>query len=318
MAMSANAAAKRRRAGLLLNSPMLQPPHILQSTPPFKLISELQNENKTSSQSSSNYEKVPQSVNNMSANNNISANNNMGANNNITSRGFTIQQIINLLDSRLISLEKKTPDVNISEVKSENVDVESIKNLVNEALTETLSEYDHRFEMLAGEIANIKTALLSLQTYTMEINKTLMQERIQILSEIQPSVNESFDVYTGLDCQPVDCVNSENNINLVQENARHIQVENVEECAVLDTQEEPPVSTLTEEDFENVDDSFFKSYVNPEDPTVNATEELINDVESQESSLEHVVEPILETTNKSKDKKKNQKKKSTILLEQEL
>jgi hypothetical protein len=45
-------------------------------------------------------------------------------------------------------------------------------------------EYENRFAMLANEIAELKDIVLKLQSYTMEVNKTLMQERVQILSDL--------------------------------------------------------------------------------------------------------------------------------------
>jgi Ran GTPase-activating protein (RanGAP) involved in mRNA processing and transport len=38
--------------------------------------------------------------------------------------------------------------------------------------------------MLASEILNLKHIVMKLQSYTLDINKTLIQERIQILSDI--------------------------------------------------------------------------------------------------------------------------------------
>jgi hypothetical protein len=48
-------------------------------------------------------------------------------------------------------------------------------------ITEVLDEFNERFETLADELANLKNIVLSLQSYTMDVNKTLLQERIRIL-----------------------------------------------------------------------------------------------------------------------------------------
>jgi hypothetical protein len=50
-------------------------------------------------------------------------------------------------------------------------------------LNEVLEEYNNRFDILAEEISNIKNIVLNLQSYTMDVNKVLMQDRIRILSE---------------------------------------------------------------------------------------------------------------------------------------
>jgi hypothetical protein len=51
-----------------------------------------------------------------------------------------------------------------------------------------LEEYNARFEMVANEIAEMKDVLLKLQSFTMDVNKRLHEERIQILSELDQSI----------------------------------------------------------------------------------------------------------------------------------
>lgn len=45
-------------------------------------------------------------------------------------------------------------------------------------------EINTRFDILVNEIADIKDMLLKLQTFTMEVNKSLYNERINLLSNI--------------------------------------------------------------------------------------------------------------------------------------
>tara|TARA_A100001035_G_scaffold264605_1_gene246056 strand:+ start:536 stop:985 length:450 start_codon:yes stop_codon:yes gene_type:complete len=45
-------------------------------------------------------------------------------------------------------------------------------------------EINTRFDILVNEIADIKDMLLKLQTFTMEVNKSLYNERINLLSTI--------------------------------------------------------------------------------------------------------------------------------------
>ena len=44
-------------------------------------------------------------------------------------------------------------------------------------LAEIIDEFDKRYELLAEEIVNIKNIVLSLQSYTMDVNKMLLEER---------------------------------------------------------------------------------------------------------------------------------------------
>jgi len=47
-----------------------------------------------------------------------------------------------------------------------------------------MEEYNHRFEIFADEIANMKDIVLKLQSYTMDVNKALMDERIHVFSDL--------------------------------------------------------------------------------------------------------------------------------------
>jgi hypothetical protein len=48
--------------------------------------------------------------------------------------------------------------------------------------------------MLAEEIADLKDIVLKLQSYTMEVNKTLMEDRINILSDVK--MDTATDTFT--------------------------------------------------------------------------------------------------------------------------
>jgi predicted metal-dependent hydrolase len=53
-----------------------------------------------------------------------------------------------------------------------------------------LDELNERCELLAEEVINLKNIVLNLQSYTMEVNKTLMEERVRILSDVVEEVGE--------------------------------------------------------------------------------------------------------------------------------
>ena len=59
---------------------------------------------------------------------------------------------------------------------------------------EVLDEINNRFELLAGEVAELKDILIKLQSYTMEVNKRLVDERIQILSDVKDTGSMTFDI----------------------------------------------------------------------------------------------------------------------------
>jgi hypothetical protein len=99
--------------------------------------------------------------------------------------GLSLQQIIALIDKRLVSLEtfaketKETKETLPVQTSSPTVNPEEINNLAD--------EFNSKFEMIATEVAELKDVVLKLQSYTMEVNKTLMQERVRILSDMGSS-----------------------------------------------------------------------------------------------------------------------------------
>ena len=131
-------------------------------------------------------------------------------------KGLTIQQVISNFDSRLKELENRTPiEGNFSSNSS------SVFN------SEIVEEYNSRFEIIANELADLKNALLKLQTFTMDVNKSLHDERIRVLSDIDNTdTNINFDV--------------ENTESIIEN--KNLGKENNEE------QEQPNKKDLTSED----------------------------------------------------------------------
>jgi|LauGreDrversion4_1035100.scaffolds.fasta_scaffold81376_3 hypothetical protein len=103
----------------------------------------------------------------------------------MSSPGLTLPQVIALVDQRLISLETGMRELRTATPREETELPEVPSNL-----TEVLEEFNSRFESLADEIGNLKNIVLSLQSYTMDVNKMLLEERVRILSEDPKSVFE--------------------------------------------------------------------------------------------------------------------------------
>jgi hypothetical protein len=105
---------------------------------------------------------------------------------NINAPGLTLPQVIALMDRRLINLEKFAKES--KETTVSNASTQSLSEPV--ALqTELLDEFNNRFELLATEINNMKDIVLKLQSYTMDVNKTLLQERINVFSDLGVPAN---------------------------------------------------------------------------------------------------------------------------------
>jgi hypothetical protein len=84
--------------------------------------------------------------------------------------GLTLQQVISVIDRRLTSLEESSK---INDLTVPLPVPESEVPLIN------LDEIDIRFNILAEEISNLKQIIMELQSYTMSVNKMLLEERLQ-------------------------------------------------------------------------------------------------------------------------------------------
>lgn len=101
---------------------------------------------------------------------------------------LSMAQVINSIDKRLINLETFVSIQNSSKSNLTTVSANSSSDLkLTSNDTNMFSEYvddmNVKFSLLAEEITNLKDIVLKLQTYTMDVNKTLMEERIHILSD---------------------------------------------------------------------------------------------------------------------------------------
>lgn len=93
--------------------------------------------------------------------------------------GLTLPQVIQLVDRRLIILEKfmnESQDNGLNTIDEANNEQDDDLNK-NSQLKEIVDEFDKRYELLAEEIVNLKNIVLSLQSYTMEVNKVLYDEK---------------------------------------------------------------------------------------------------------------------------------------------
>lgn len=78
----------------------------------------------------------------------------------------TFQQYVMEMDQRVKKLEENIPNQN---------------TVFSPAI---LDEFNSRFEILAHELHDMKDTIMKLQTFTMEVNKSMHDERIHILSDI--------------------------------------------------------------------------------------------------------------------------------------
>ncbi len=96
--------------------------------------------------------------------------------------GLTLPQVIALVDKRLINLEQIMQSQSVDEQSAESEN--QFKSLIE--------EYNARFDIIADELASLKDTIMKLQTFTMEVNKTLMEDRIRILSEAPTPLEQAL------------------------------------------------------------------------------------------------------------------------------
>lgn len=98
--------------------------------------------------------------------------------------GLTLPQVIALVDRRLIALEQYVKTQKEADAKHpEPVTTSTVES--SPVIDSVVDEFNSRYTILAEEIENLKNIVLNLQSYTMEVNKTLLEERVRVLSDIE-------------------------------------------------------------------------------------------------------------------------------------
>jgi hypothetical protein len=116
--------------------------------------------------------------------------------------GITLPQVIQLVDYRLTQLEKTVGELKTSPNSDETKGVHFKNDDISEDLVkisewkESVQEFDKRYEMLVEEIMNLKNIVLNLQSYTMDVNKLLMEERSRFFDEMEKKENNK-QISTG-------------------------------------------------------------------------------------------------------------------------
>lgn len=136
---------------------------------------------------------------------------------------LTLTQFINTLDQRIKSLEENTNN-------SSNNDTFDSK---------IIEEYNSRFEILANEIGELKDVILKLQSFTMEVNKSLYDDRIHIMSEIPPPPisNETNNLINQLTNESSDTTESLEN-KITDLNTTSVDIKTMVEEEISASQED--------------------------------------------------------------------------------
>ena len=94
-------------------------------------------------------------------------------------RVLSTQEVILSLNNRIGVLEEK-----LSNTTNDNTDINSNEYINQDQLNNIINDLNHKFNTLADEMDDIKNIVIKLQSYTMDVNKTLIEERVKMLSTI--------------------------------------------------------------------------------------------------------------------------------------
>lgn len=113
--------------------------------------------------------------------------------------GLTLPQVIALVDKRLVNLETFMKETKAQATKpsvqpSVQPSAPAPSSEMDDALVE---EINTKFELLATEVAELKDMIVKLQSFTMEVNKKMFEERIQLLSDVGDNAPMKFDMKRG-------------------------------------------------------------------------------------------------------------------------
>jgi hypothetical protein len=108
--------------------------------------------------------------------------------------GFTLPQVIAVIDKRLTNLEAFMKEIKSDPTSTRAVTFEmdnsqvpsssSTPSVPIDAFNDMVTEFNNRFEILAVELASLKDTIIKLQTYTMDVNKMLVDERVHVFSDL--------------------------------------------------------------------------------------------------------------------------------------
>lgn len=138
--------------------------------------------------------------------------------------GMTLQEVISHFNKKIQSLEETVSKISptMSDASTSGTPTPN-----SDELNVIFREFNDRFELFAQEIALMKDQLLKLQTYTMDVNKVLYEERVRVLSNNQgentlssndlETIAEDVDAQTINSTTPIDESLETSSMNMMEE-----------------------------------------------------------------------------------------------------
>ena len=98
-----------------------------------------------------------------------------------TNSVIPVEDAFKMINTKLFTLEKKM-ETSLSSINTDS------------SIMDVLEEYNARFDLIAAELGELKETILKLQTFTMDVNKTLYDERIKILGDLDKPKESVFNI----------------------------------------------------------------------------------------------------------------------------
>ena len=241
---AANASAKKRRANMGSGITPPQPNNIDIQRQQLQLIQQQRKRDLLIQTQQQNQSSLQTSTMNVSQNEKSSTST-QNTSTNYSLTGLTLPQIVSLFDKRLKTLENFMDDTKTSkDITTSNSDIESSyvdtyeKNGHLDELNEYMEEMNSRFEILVKEISELKNIVFVLQSYTLNVNQVLMDEKIH---QIKMNIN-CHDEYDNDDVNKIVIHNDD----MTSENVSMTHPEIADLTSdIMDDFSEPTITTTT-------------------------------------------------------------------------
>ena len=218
---------------------------------------------------------------------------------------MSLQQVITVFDQRLLHLEKiiieQSPESQISEGNAEiNLEqLNEIQESFQTSITKCVNEFDHRYNLLANEVVELKEMLLKLQSYTLEVNKALYENKTQGLLEkktITENKKQTKEMEEAMD-------------EILEKAFEEIQLESIEETAASES--------IEEDVFAKDSEPWDTDIIEESQTDISASPEVVNNLDETENiEIEVTEQNVSDDQEKGKKRKKKDKKSISVSLEE--
>lgn len=303
MSSQSVASAKRRRAGNINNTPIFKPEDQPASAP------------------------VESPMNNQ----NINPVSNTNVN---PKKPMSLQQVISVFDQRLLHLEKlmiengnKVPVTRVVTNDTSTTNrLHELNKLHNEftlslnelkgSLDNNVNEFDHRYNLLANEIVNLKQIILKLQSYTLDVNKVIIKEHLQLLNEnkdqMKVETNDEFNLQSD-----INAIKDEGIQEILEEELEQVEEDTQEdekktEENVQEDNEKKAEENITQNIVEL--DPIYNKDAEPWDQESTTPSQILEDLNNQNLDI-NISSSVQEADDKKGKRKKKEKKSMSVVIE---